>query len=83
MSVEKGQKIRADHRRRKRLTQKDLSDDQMFDLDSSIFMKTEDKKDGCPDLIEKHKKKLADITHRRSGHQNRKWSYKQERTEEK
>ena len=32
---------------------KDLSDDQMFDMDSSIFKKTEDKKDV---LMEKHKK---------------------------
>ena len=42
---------------------KDLSDYQMFDMDSSIFKKTEDKKDI---LIEKHKKKLADLTQRRT-----------------
>ena len=42
---------------------KDLSDDQMFDMDSSIFKKTEDKKDV---RMEKHKKKLADLTQRRT-----------------
>ena len=42
---------------------KDLPDDQMFDMDSSIFKKTEDKKDV---LMEKHKKKLADLTQRRT-----------------
>ena len=42
---------------------KDLSDDQMFDMDSSIFKKTEDKKDV---LMEKHKKKLADLTQPRT-----------------
>ena len=42
---------------------KDLSDDQMFDMNSSIFKKTEDKKNV---LMEKHKKKLADLTQRRT-----------------
>ena len=60
---------------------KDLSDDQMFDMDSSIFKKTEDKKDI---LIEKHKKKAGwPYTATNRGQQNRRWSYKQERTEEK
>ena len=35
----------------------------MFDMDSSIFKKTEDKKDV---LMEKHKKKLADLTQQRT-----------------
>ena len=42
---------------------KDLSDDQTFDMDSSIVKKTQDKKDV---LMEKHKKKLADLTQRRT-----------------
>ena len=35
----------------------------MFDMDSSVFKKTEDKKDV---LMEKHKKKLADLRQRRT-----------------
>ena len=35
----------------------------MFDMNSSMFKKTEDKKDV---LMEKHKKKLADLTQRRT-----------------